>query len=193
MKRVCMASIVVIGQFSDVLKYLGKLFFKHVAVSSYLLLFLTGLFSCVTVQVYNELDRPVFHSREEAPQTPEQKDSLSVVTFNIRKAIETSMAASELQRFEKTKNADVFLLQEMDENGVKEIAKRLGLNYLYIPVVYNYSLKKDIGNAILTKGTIECPEKLLLPHAKPLSKSRRIVTIAEVTIRGEKILYNPVS
>ena len=183
-----MASIVVIGQFSDVLKYLGKLFFKHVAVSSYLLLFLTGLFSCVTVQVYNEPDRPVFHSREEAPQTPEQKDSLSVVTFNIRKAIETSMAASELQRFEKTKNADVFLLQEMDENGVKEIAKRLGLNYLYIPVVYNYSLKKDIGNAILTKGTIECPEKLLLPHAKPLSKSRRIVTIAEVTIRGEKIL-----
>ena len=161
---------------------------KHLAFPLSLFVFVISFVSCGTVKVYNEPDRPVFHSREEAPQTTEQKDSLSVVTFNIRKAIKTSLAASELQQFGKTKNADVFLLQEMDEKGVKEIANSLGLNYLYIPVVYNNALKKDIGNAILTKGTIACPEKFLLPHAKPFSKSRRMVTIAEVTVDGEKIL-----
>lgn len=161
---------------------------KRLVVHSLSLLCLTGLLSCGTVQVYNAPDRPVFHSGEEAPQKTEQTGTLSVVTFNIRRAIKTSLAASELQQLQNTKNADVFLLQEMDESGVREIAKRLNLNYLYIPAVYNNSLKKDIGNAILTKGTIDCPEKLLLPHAKPLSKSRRLATIAEVTVHGEKIL-----
>lgn len=160
---------------------------KHAALL-FLLLFVAGLLSCGTVKVYNDPDRPVFHSREEPSQPTEQKDSLRVVTFNIRKAIKTGLAASELQQSPKTRNADVFLLQEMDEKGVQEIANTLCLNYLYIPVVHNVSARKDIGNAILTKGRIDCPEKLLLPHAKPLSKSRRLVTIAEVTVHGEKIL-----
>ncbi|HEU4634319.1 MAG TPA: endonuclease/exonuclease/phosphatase family protein, partial [Flavisolibacter sp.] len=87
-----------------------------------------------------------------------------------------------------TETADIYLLQEMDEKGVREIANSLSLNYVYIPVVQKTSSKKDIGNAILSKGPIACFEKLLLPHAKPLSNSRRLVTIAEVTIHREKIL-----
>lgn len=149
---------------------------------------MASLLSCGTVRVYQEPDQPMFHSHEEAQQTSEQTDSLSVVTFNIRKAEKVDLAIDELQELQKTKPVDVYLLQEMDEKGVEEIATSLGLNYLYIPAVYNTSLKKDIGNAILTKGTIECPEKLLLPHAKPLSKSRRLATIAEVTILNKKIL-----
>ncbi|HEU4902236.1 MAG TPA: endonuclease/exonuclease/phosphatase family protein [Flavisolibacter sp.] len=121
-------------------------------------------------------------------QTTAPTDSLRVVTFNIRKAEKIELATAELQQLQKTKNIDVFLLQEMDEQGAAAIAKSLGLNYLYIPIVYRTSAKKDVGNAILTKGAIECPEKLLLPHAKPLSKSRRLVTIAEVTVNQEKIL-----
>src|SRR5206468_1897387 len=82
----------------------------------------------------------------------------------------------------------VYLLQEMDEKGVEVIAKTLNLNYLYIPIQYRNSAKKDVGNAILTKGTIDCPEKLILPHSKWLSKGRRLVTIAEVSIGEKKIL-----
>jgi endonuclease/exonuclease/phosphatase family metal-dependent hydrolase len=163
-------------------------FRKHLVLLSCFALFATCLLSCGTVQVYKEPALPVFHSGEEALQITGKADSLRVVTFNIRKAIKTTLAASELQQFPKTKNADVYLLQEMDEKGVKEIAKILGLNYLYFPVVYKTSAKKDIGNAILTRGAITCAEKLLLPHPKPLSKSRREVTIAEVTVHGEKIL-----
>lgn len=189
MKRVVFVLRLLVGYRSAKTRFLSlEHLQKWLSVPSFLLMIATLVLSCGTVQVYNEPDRPVFHSGETTLQAAEQADSLSVVTFNIRKAVKTQLAASELQQFQKTRNADVFLLQEMDEKGVEEIAKTLGLNYLYIPIVHQISAKKDVGNAILTKGTITCPEKLLLPHAKPLSKSRRLVTIAEVTVHGEKIL-----
>jgi endonuclease/exonuclease/phosphatase family metal-dependent hydrolase len=111
-----------------------------------------------------------------------------VLTFNIKKARKIQLAISEIQEFEKTKNIDVYLLQEMDEKGVEAIAKKLGLNYLYIPVSYDKADKKNIGNAILTAGTITRPEKLILPHAKWQNKQRRAATIGEVTIHQKKIL-----
>jgi endonuclease/exonuclease/phosphatase family metal-dependent hydrolase len=76
----------------------------------------------------------------------------------------------------------------MDENGADTIARELGLNYLFIPIVYNKMVKKNIGNAILTKGTIERPEKLILPHSKWVNKRQRHVTIGEVNIHHKKIL-----
>lgn len=152
------------------------------------LLTLTSLLSCGTVQVYQEPDEPVFRYQENETPSGTQTDSLNVVTFNIKKAEKIALASTELEALQLKKNVDVYLLQEMDEKGVETIAKNLGLNYLYIPVVYNTAEKKNVGNAILTKGRIAYPEKLLLPHVKPLSKGRRHVTIAEVTIAQKKIL-----
>jgi len=60
----------------------------------------------------------------------------------------------------------------MNEEGVEAIAMDLGLNYLYFPFSYDKSDKKDIGNAILTKGTIQHSEKLILPHAKRQNQQR---------------------
>lgn len=111
-----------------------------------------------------------------------------MLTFNIKKARKIELAISEIQAFEKTKNIDVYLLQEMDEKGVEAIAKKLGLNYLYFPISYDKADKKNIGNAILTAGTITRPEKLILPHAKWQNKQRRAATIGEVTINQKKIL-----
>lgn len=153
-----------------------------------LLLLGAGLFSCRSVQVYKEPDKPLFYSNEKNSRAAGQADSFNVVTFNIKKAEKIQLAISELQQLEKSRNIDIYLLQEMDEKGVKAIAKELGLNYLYIPIVYDKSDKKNIGNAILTKGTIECPEKLILPHSKWLSKCRRDVTVGEVNIDQKKIL-----
>lgn len=153
-----------------------------------LLLFVTCLLSCRTLQVYKEPGKPNFYYNDKIPKNTYQADSLNVVTFNIKKAEKIQLATSELQDVEKTRNIDIYLLQEMDEKGVEAIARDLGLNYLYIPIVYDESAKKNIGNAILTKGKIECPEKLILPHSKWLSKSRRDVTIGEVNIHQKKIL-----
>jgi len=161
----------------------NPIFFK-----STLLIFVIFMMSCRTLQVYKDSDKPNFYSNEKIPTNIDLADSLNVVTFNIKKAEKIQLATVELQEVEKTRNVDIYLLQEMDEQGVKAIAANLGLNYLYIPIVYDETAKKNIGNAILTKGTIECPQKLILPHAKWLSKSRRDVTIGEVNVHQKKIL-----
>jgi endonuclease/exonuclease/phosphatase family metal-dependent hydrolase len=137
------------------------------------------------VQVYNDPDKPIYYSNEKSSHAAEGADSLNVVTFNIKKSEKTALATAELQDFEKTSKVDVYLLQEMDEKSVQSIAKNLNLNYLYFPIAFN---KKDIGNAILTSGTIEHPEKLILPHSKRLSKRLRCVTIGKVTIHQKNIL-----
>jgi endonuclease/exonuclease/phosphatase family metal-dependent hydrolase len=161
---------------------------KHFAVKGFLLFFAVCSFSCASVQFYNDPNPPLDYFSPANYQSSDQGDSLNVVTFNIKKAIKIQLAIAELQQFEKTKNVDVYLLQEMDEKGVEAIAKALQLNYLYIPIVYDKSDKKNIGNAILTKGTIEHPEKLILPHAKWQNQQRRHVVIGEVNIHQKKIL-----
>lgn len=165
-------------------------FFRRVKNARHIpgLLTMTGLLSCGTVHVYKDPGEPVFRNQEKEAASPAQTDALQVVTFNIKKAEKITLASTELQALQQTTNVDVYLLQEMDEKGVETIAKDLGLNYLYIPIVYNTAEKKNVGNAILTKGTIAHPEKLLLPHAKPFSKGRRHVTIAEVTLAQKKML-----
>lgn len=170
------------------LLFSSKIIRKNLAIQSSLLFVVTCLLSCAAVKVYKAPDEPVFQARAKDPQPVKQADSLNVITFNIKKAEKTQLAADELQQFQQTRNIDVYLLQEMDEKGVEVIAKSLNLNYLYIPIQYRRSAKKDVGNAILTKGTIDCPEKLILPHSKWLSRGRREVTIAEVSIDEKKIL-----
>lgn len=189
MKKISSILILAINQCRvESLFFSAKHVRRQLAVLSFSLLFVSCLLSCATVQVYREPDQPVFQSQAKNTQSVKDADSISVVTFNIKKAKKTQLAAVELQQFRKTRNVDIYLLQEMDEKGVEVIAKTLNLNYLYIPVEYNNSSKKDVGNAILTEGTIDCPEKLMLPHSKPLSKGRRLVTIAEVSINNKKIL-----
>jgi endonuclease/exonuclease/phosphatase family metal-dependent hydrolase len=158
------------------------------SIRSALLLFVTYLLSCGTVQVYKNAGEPVFFSNNIHSPGTEQVDTLNVVTFNIAKAEKIQLAISELRSFADTKRIHIYLLQEMDEKGVEAIAKELGLNYLYIPIVYNKMIKKNIGNAILTTGTIERPEKLILPHSKWVNNRSRHVTIGEVTIDQRKIL-----
>jgi len=153
-----------------------------------LIIGLICLFSCRALDFYGDADKPFFNSDKKEIANPEAADSLNVVTFNIKKARKIELAISEMKALEKKTPVDIYLLQEMNEEGVQAIAKGLGLNYLYIPIAYDKSDKKDIGNAILTKGTIAHPEKLILPHAKWQNQQRRAVTIGEVNIHQKKIL-----
>ena len=167
---------------------------KNTAIKWLLLSFIAFSTSCAAVQFYGDPEKPFDYSSPAQDQAVKrtdsipQTDSLNVVTFNIKKARKIQLAISELQEFEHTKQVDVYLLQEMDEKGVEAIAKELHLNYLYIPIVHDKADNKNIGNAILTKGSIQNPQKLILPHAKWQNQQRRHATIAEVTIHDKKIL-----
>ena len=161
---------------------------RYFTLSPFLIIFCAVLFSCRALNFYGDPDKPIFNSSGKKIEIKEPCDSLNVVTFNIKKARKIRLAISEMKELEKKTPVDIYLLQEMNEEGVEAIAMGLGLNYLYIPIAYDKSDKKDIGNAILTKGTIEHPEKLILPHAKWQNQQRRSVTIGEVTIHQRKIL-----
>lgn len=150
--------------------------------------FVLCAFSCRSLQFYKELDKPFYYLNKETIPVTKAIDSVNVVTYNIKKAVKIDMAIAELKELEKTKSIDICLLQEMDQLGVETIADALNLNYLYIPIAYDNADKKNIGNAILTKGTIAYPEKLILPHAKWQNQQRRDVTIGEVNIHQKKIL-----
>ena len=153
-----------------------------------ILLTIGSMFSCRSVQFYQKTDGPFYYSGLDSFDTKQDSDSLNVVTFNIKKAEQIDLAIAELQQFEQTKNVDVYLLQEMNETGAEAIAKALHMNYLYIPIVYDRADQKNIGNAILSRGTITHPEKLILPHAKWQNQQRRDVTIGEINIHHKKIL-----
>jgi endonuclease/exonuclease/phosphatase family metal-dependent hydrolase len=71
---------------------------------------------------------------------------------------------------------------------VKAFAKELKLNYLYMPNVHYQMRNQDIGNAILARGSIRNPMKLVLPHKKWVNGRKRNVTIGEVSIRNKKIM-----
>ena len=98
-----------------------------------LILSLTGLFSCQALKFYGDADKPIFSSGETEIKDAVPSDSLNVVTFNIKKARKIELAIAEMKQLEKTTPVDIYLLQEMNEKGVEDIAARLGLNYLYIP------------------------------------------------------------
>ncbi|NCI45186.1 endonuclease/exonuclease/phosphatase family protein [Sediminibacterium soli] len=155
----------------------------------YLLILVAGAMSCRAVRFYNDPSRPFYYaSQKDSSAQAAGADSLNIVTFNIKKAEKIDLAIAELRRFGQQKPIDIYLLQEMNEQGVEAIAAALGLNYLYIPIVHDNADHKNIGNAILSKGAIEKPEKLILPHAKWQNQQRRDVTIGEVTIHEKKIL-----
>ena len=162
------------------------MFNRCIILSRYLVV-AAMLVSCGTVQVYKDPLEPIFLSNQ-LKETPGELDSINVVTFNIKEAEKIDLAITELQQLEKTHTIDVYLLQEVDEKGVELLASQLKLNYLYVPIVYNKIVDKNIGNAILTRGTIGHPEKLILPHAKWVNNRRRHATIAEVSIHQQKIL-----
>jgi len=146
------------------------------------------LSSCVLVRPYTADNQPEFYANNIAAGNSTRHDSLKIVSFNIKKAQKTALAAQELLQWQQSERVDICLLQEMDEQGVASLSRALGLNYLYIPSVYHLKLHKNIGNAILTTASIVHPRQLNLPHKKWLSKWRRNIAIGEMTIGGNPIL-----
>jgi len=91
------------------------------------------------------------------------------------------------QVVEELKDADIILLQEMDETGTEAIAKAIGYNYVYYPASIHSRSDKNFGNAILAKWPIHASEKIILPHKSPRNQEIRIAVKAIVTIDGMEI------
>lgn len=125
-----------------------------------------------------------------------KEDSINVVSFNIEFARNIE-GAIKLFQDPPLQNADVILLQEMDEKGTAAIAQSMQMSYVYYPAIYHPIHKKNVGNAILSKWEILNSEKLMLPHPSwypaPLKGKRYIfrktATIADVVIQDQVIKF----
>lgn len=129
---------------------------------------------------YTDPSGPVLTGQEQT--APTATGTLTVVTFNIRFGQQVSRAIALLETDPTLRHADIVLLQEMDAPGTQEVARRLAMNYVYVPSAVHPRTRRDMGVAILSPWPIEDPHKVPLPHAHVLRRMQR--SVAAGTIRA---------
>jgi endonuclease/exonuclease/phosphatase family metal-dependent hydrolase len=155
-------------------------------ISLFLLVALALITACQPIQNYRRPDEPMFVGNF-AQTPPDFQGELKVITWNIRFARSIEQAIAELSEVEELQNADILLLQEMDEIGVDAIARSLKYNYVYFPASLHTHHDKNFGNAILSLWPISDPAKLLLPYQNPKNRQMRIAVKAVVTVGATEI------
>ncbi len=146
------------------------------------------LVSCQTVREdYIHPKGPLYQGNY-APDTPEFKGLLRVVTYNIKLSEKLEEAVQELSEEPDLKDADVIFLQEMDPAAVEILAKFLKYDYIYYPAALRSSDDKGFGNAVLSRWPIVGHKKIVLPHENPIRKMHRNAVFATLQIGEHKIL-----
>ena len=120
-------------------------------------------------------------------RTGSSHDTLRIVSFNIEYARETRRAARLLSTAAALRGADVILLQEMTAPATKFLADSLHMRYVYYPAIYNRIMRRDIGNAILSRWPIAEDAKHILPSRSRYAKTQRIATAATIRFRNRSI------
>ena len=135
---------------------------------------------------YTRSDGPKFEGSFAREQLPFDGD-LKVVTWNIAFAEQIEQAIADLRSNEELREADILLLQEMDESGTEQIAEALGYNYVYYPASIHSRHGKNFGNAVLSRWPIVDSAKIILPHKNPGNDQIRIATRATIDVDGHQI------
>ena len=145
---------------------------------------------------YEQEELPKFTADFRKQSISNKGDSnIKIVSFNIELSKEIEASIDLLQSGELA-DADILLLQEMDEHGVDEIAQALSLQYIYYPSSNHPKEKTNLGNSVLTKGEIIQTEKIKLPYPSAYPKPfqfknylfRKTATVAHILINGQTII-----
>lgn len=145
---------------------------------------------CRAMTNYEEAAMPRFDGRH-ARGGLTFDGTLDVVTWNIRFSQEIEAAIAELTSIPELIDADVLMLQEMDETGVWTIARTLAYDYVYFPASLHTRNDKNFGNAVLSKWSIVDAEKILLPHRNPRNDQARIAVRATIDVAGiDVVVYS---
>jgi endonuclease/exonuclease/phosphatase family metal-dependent hydrolase len=141
------------------------------------------LSGCATAHNYLEPDQPLYEGSYAPPGAARPVPAtLRVVTYNIEVGAHVKEAADVLRDRAELREADVVLLQEMDEPGVRAIAEELSVGYVYFPSSHHTKQDRDIGNAILSPWPIEERWKVRLPHVARVSGHARSAVGARLRI-----------
>jgi endonuclease/exonuclease/phosphatase family metal-dependent hydrolase len=130
--------------------------------------------------------QPRYASLDTAVLDTAPKDTVKVVTYNIKLSKNTGQALELLAGCHELDNADIICLQEMDPQGVKLIADTLKYNFVYYPAILHPRNNKDFGNAILSKWPVLSDQKIILPKLGT-GKLQRIAVSATLLINQTKV------
>lgn len=108
---------------------------------------------------------------------------MRVVSWNIRLGIEVGRAIDALTTHPNLQDADVILLQEMDDVGPVQIADALGLESVYEAGCMVKGTDKPFGNAVLARGSVGDSVAVSLPYpGRVLGLRSRIAVQSAVTV-----------
>jgi endonuclease/exonuclease/phosphatase family metal-dependent hydrolase len=147
---------------------------------------------CATARNYTDPDGPIVVGPDPPPVradsglagsqnvTGEGADTsmLRLVTFNIAFGRHVEGAADLIERNDTLRGADLLLVQELDGPGAETLARRLRMNYVYVPSTVHPASHRDFGVAILSPWRLSDAHKVLLPGEHALRKIRRSAAAA---------------
>ncbi len=126
------------------------------------------------------------------------KKEFRAITMNIHYSQHLDELVSRIKGDPFLKNVDAFLLQEIVgepgqdlEHAAEKIAKKLKLNYVYVPAFIHKHNEKDFGVAILSPHPLSHVKKIVLPHNHILEGTQRVAVGATVeTTAGDFRVYS---
>ena len=155
-----------------------------------LLVLILALRSRRTLENYTNPSGP-FYEGHYAESEPQFDSDLKVVNWNISFSKRVDEAIQALKGVEELQDADILLLQEMETEGVDQIARNLGYDYVYYPASVHSRHGNDFGEAILSKWPIVQHAKVILPNTVPAINPTRIAVRAEIFVDGIQVnVYN---
>ena len=145
------------------------------------------LVSCGPIKNYDDPSEPSYDGRN-VQEPPVHSGVVKVVSWNLSFAEKLDSAIDALTNVDELKEADILLLQEMDEEGVELLSQKLGYNYVYYPASIHRRHNRNFGNAVLTKWEITRHEKILLPKSESSNKHTRNVVKANIMISDQEVI-----
>jgi len=166
----------------------GRLSIPRVKIRSSSCVFLLACcLACWPAVNYTDRASPRYADSAGVIASASQRDTLRIVSFNIQYARESRRAARLLSTAVTLRDADIILLQEMTAPATRFIADSLHMHFVYYPAIYNRIMRRDIGNAILSRWPIDADSKLILPSRSRYAKTQRIATAATIRWMNRRI------
>jgi endonuclease/exonuclease/phosphatase family metal-dependent hydrolase len=153
-----------------------------------LIVVVVALSACRTGRSYLDPAGPRYAG---APSTTGQggpaTDTLIFATFNIAFARQIDSALAVLAADTVLRRADVLMLQEMDEQGTRRIARAFDLWYVYYPAIRHNRTRRDFGNAVLSRWPIVGDAKVILPNPSRYAGTHRIAAAATIRVGRDSV------
>ena len=127
---------------------------------------------------------PIYTGSYATTQQNSFNGRLKVVSWNLNFVKQADKGIHALKSTEELRDADVILLQEMDETGIEKFAQSLQYNYVYFPAAIHRRHNRLFGNAILSKWPISNPKKVILSNQFGSLKHNRIAVRTQVDIEA---------